>query len=149
MQWEGNIEDNLGPWLREPVASEGFWAYIDVYDLADAIRLAAEATTPAHEVVYIASPDIASHETLATLARALPRRRGAGDPALGRRSARTGSRSPRRGRLIGYDPQRSWRDYLEDDGRLRPAVRERLERGATGVQRGRRMTGATGPPGGA
>src|SRR6185503_13020711 len=68
VQWEGNIEDNLGPWLREPVASEGFWAYIDDYDLADAIRLAAEATTPAHEVVYIASPDIASHETLATLA---------------------------------------------------------------------------------
>ncbi len=68
VQWEGNIEDNLGPWLREPVASEGFWAYIDVYDLADAIRLAAEAPTPAHEVIYIASPDIASHETLATLA---------------------------------------------------------------------------------
>src|SRR5215213_489891 len=69
VQWEGNIEGNLGPWMREPVASEGFWAYIDVYDLADAIRLAAEAATPAHEVVYIASPDIASHETLEELAR--------------------------------------------------------------------------------
>ena len=45
-------------------------------------------------------------------------------------------------RLLGYDPQRSWRDYLDDDGRLRPAARERLERGETGVQRGRRMTGA-------
>ena len=81
------------------------------------------------------------------------------------RSASTATRRPRSGHrteerpngisiakaraLIGYDPQRSWRDYLEDDGRLRPAVRERLERGATGVQRGRRMTGATGPPGGA
>jgi len=148
VQWEGNIEDNLGPWLREPVASEGFWAYIDVYDLADAIRLAAEATTPAHEVVYIASPDIASHETLATLAE---RFHGAAAPEI-RPSAEerpNGISIAKARALIGYDPQRSWRDYLEDDGRLRPAVRERLERGATGVQRGRRMTGATGLPGGA
>ena len=148
VQWEGNIEDNLGPWLREPVASEGFWAYIDVYDLADAIRLAAEATTPAHEVVYIASPDIASHETLATLAE---RFHGDAAPEI-RPSAEerpNGISIAKARALIGYDPQRSWRDYLEDDGRLRPAVRERLERGATGVQRGRRMTGATGPPGGA
>src|SRR6201991_4546838 len=64
VQWEGNVERNLGPWLREPSPSEGFWAYIDVYDLAAAIRLAAEASTPGHEVVYIASPDIASHEPL-------------------------------------------------------------------------------------
>ena len=149
VQWEGNIEDNLGPWLREPVASEGFWAYIDAYDLADAIRLAAEATTPA--------PRGRLHR--------LARHRLARDARDAGASASTATRRPRSGRrteerpngisiakaraLIGYDPQRSWRDYLEDDGRLRPAVRERLERGATGVQRGRRMTGATGPPGGA
>ncbi len=148
VQWEGNIEDNLGPWLREPVASQGFWAYIDAYDLADAIRLAAEAATPAHEVLYIASPDIASHETLAALSE---RFHGDAAPEI-RPSAeeRPNGISIAKARgLIGYDPQRSWRDYLEDDGRLRPAVRERLERGATGVQRGRRMTGATGPPGGA
>jgi UDP-glucose 4-epimerase len=148
VQWEGNIEGNLGPWLREPVASEGFWAYIDVYDLADAIRLAAEAATPAHEVVYIASPDIASHETLAMLAQ-----RFHGDAAPEIRPSdeqRPSGISIAKARaLIGYDPQRSWRDYLDDDGRLRPAVREQLERGATGVQRGRRMTGATDPPGGA
>ena len=76
----------------------------------------------------------------------LPRRRRARAPA----SAGSHGISIAKARtLLGYDPQRSWRDYLEDDGRLRPAVRERLERGATGVQRGRRMTGATGPPGGA
>src|SRR5687768_3919352 len=49
VQWEGNYEENLGPWLREPELSEGFWAYIDAYDLADVIRLAAEARTPGHE----------------------------------------------------------------------------------------------------
>jgi UDP-glucose 4-epimerase len=40
-------------------------------------------------------------------------------------------------RLLGYDPRRSWRDYLDEDGRLRPDVRERLERGETDVQAGR------------
>ena len=120
MQWEGNYESNLGPWLREPAVSEGFWAYIDVYDLADAIRLAAEASTPGHEVVYIASPDIASHEPLEELAR-----RFHGDAAPEIRpsdEARpSGISIAKARRLLGYDPQRSWRDYLDDEGRLRPS----------------------------
>jgi hypothetical protein len=33
--------------------------------------------------------------------------------------------------LLGYRPTRTWRDYLDDDGRLLPEARERLEgRGA-------------------
>ena len=140
VQWEGNYENNLGPWLREPAVSEGFWAYIDVYDLADAIRLAAEAATPGHEVVYIASPDIASHEPLEALARrfhgdATPEIRPSDEPRP------SGISIAKARRLLGYGPQRSWRDYLDDDGRLRPEARERLERGETGVQRGRRLSG--------
>jgi UDP-glucose 4-epimerase len=148
VQWEGNYELNIGPWLREPAVSEGFWAYIDVYDLADAIRLAAEAATPGHEVVYIASPDIASHESLEELARrfygdAAPEIRPSDEPRP------NGISIAKARRLLGYDPRRSWRDYLDDDGRLRPEARERLERGETGVQRGRRLTGATAATGGA
>jgi nucleoside-diphosphate-sugar epimerase len=140
VQWEGNYETNLGPWMREIDVSEGYWAYIDVYDLADAIRLAAEAATPGHEVVYIASPDIAAQEPLEELVR---RFHGDAAPPI-RPGAVNGISIAKARRLLGYDPQRSWRDYLDDDGRLRPAVRERLERGETGVQRGRRMTGADG-----
>ena len=141
VQWEGNYATNLGPWMREPAVSEGFWAYIDVYDLAEAIRLAAEASTPGHEVVYIASPDLASHEPLEALARrfhgdAAPEIRPSDEPRP------NGISIAKARRLLGYDPQRSWRDYLDDQGRLRPAVRERLARGETGVQRGRRLTGA-------
>jgi UDP-glucose 4-epimerase len=141
VQWEGNYENNLGPWMREPDVSSGFWAYIDVYDLADAIRLAAEGSTPGHEVVYIASPDIASHATLEELVR---RFHGDDGPEIRPSDEeRPGGLSiVKARRLLGYDPQRSWRDYLDDDGRLRPAARERLERGETGVQRGLRMTGA-------
>ena len=58
VQWEGNYERNIGPFLRDPdEESASFWAYIDVYDLADALRLAAESDLPGHEVFYIASPD--------------------------------------------------------------------------------------------
>jgi len=137
VQWEGNIANNLGPWLREPTASEGFWAYIDVYDLADAIRLAVEAATPGHEVVYIASPDAALHEPLEVVARRI---HGDATPEI-RPDARSGISIAKARRLLGYDPQRTWRDYLDDEGRLRPAAGERLERGETGVQRGRLLQG--------
>jgi UDP-glucose 4-epimerase len=141
VQWEGNYEDNLGPWMREPDVSQGFWAYIDVYDLGDAIRLAAERTTPGHEVVYIASPDIASHETLEALVR---RFHGDDGPEIrpSEEERPSGLSIAKARRLLGYDPRRSWRDYVDDEGRLRPEVRELLERGETGVQRGRRLTGA-------
>jgi UDP-glucose 4-epimerase len=138
VQWEGNYERSLGPWLREPTRSRGFWTYIDAYDLADAIRLAVEAGTQGHEVIAVASPDIASHESLQALIRrfygdAAPEIRDAGGSGLSIAKAR---------RLLGYEPRRSWRDYLDDAGCLRPDVRERLRRGDTGVHRGRRLTGA-------
>jgi hypothetical protein len=44
-------------------------------------------------------------------------------------------------RLLGFRPRRSWRDYLTPEGVLLPDVRSRLERGETGVQRGRAMLG--------
>jgi nucleoside-diphosphate-sugar epimerase len=140
VQWEGNYAENLGPWIREPSRSEGFWAYIDAYDLADAIRLAAEAATPGHEVVYIASPDIAAREPLATLARrfhadAAPELRPSDERNPG------GISIAKARRLLGYDPRRSWRDYLDDAGELREEARERLQRGETGVERGRRLSG--------
>jgi nucleoside-diphosphate-sugar epimerase len=138
VQWEGNYELNLGPWLREPTVSEGFWSYIDVYDLADAIRLAAEAGTPGHEVVYIASPGIASHDDLETLSR---RFHGDAAPPIRPSEEPSGISIAKARRLLGYDPRRTWRDYLDDDGHLRPEARERLDRGETGVQRGRRLTG--------
>src|ERR687893_194973 len=60
VQWEGNYERSLGPWLRDPLGappSESFWSYIDVYDLAHALRLAAESALPGHEAMYVVSPD--------------------------------------------------------------------------------------------
>jgi UDP-glucose 4-epimerase len=66
---EDNYESNLGPQVRDPSnLSANLWSYIDVYDLADALLLAAESELPGHEVFYIASPDYLDAE-----GRALPR----------------------------------------------------------------------------
>jgi nucleoside-diphosphate-sugar epimerase len=154
VQWEGNYERNLGPILRDPgnrpggdslegmsrgdippvEESASFWAYIDVYDLADALRLAAESDLPGHEVFYIASPDNCAGRPLAELMGRLHP-----DVELREldREDASGTSSARAAEMLGYAPTRSWRDYLTEDGTLRSEVRERLERGETGVQRGR------------
>ncbi len=136
VQWEGNYELNLGPCLRDPdEGSASFWSYIDAYDLADALRLAAESDLPGHETMYIASPDNCANRPLVEMIR-----RHHGDAVeirpLDREDA-SGTSIERARRLIGYSPTRSWRDDLTEEGVLKPEARERLERGETGVQRGR------------
>jgi UDP-glucose 4-epimerase len=111
-----NYARNLGPQIRDPdEPSAGFWAYIDVEDLADALLLAAASDLPGHERFYIASPDAASTLTLPELlerhdlAARIPLR------ALERPDAGGISIAKAR-RLLGYDPQRSWRDHLDERG---------------------------------
>jgi UDP-glucose 4-epimerase len=124
VQWEGNYERNLGPQVRDPgLLSPGFWSYIDVYDLADAIRLAVESDLPGHELCYIASPDNATGRPFAELVR-----RYYGDQVELRPLARedaSGISSATAQRLLGWRPTRSWRDYLDGDGRLRPEAAAR------------------------
>lgn len=125
VQWEGNYERNLRPLVGDPgEVTPSYWSYIDVYDLADAIVLAVEADTPEHEVVYIASPDNAVGRPLADLLDEY-----VDDPPDLRPTDRpdaSGISCAKARRLLGYDPTRSWRDYLDDDGRLRDAAARRL-----------------------
>jgi UDP-glucose 4-epimerase len=118
VQHEGNYERNLGPHVRDPsLLGAGFWSYIDVYDLADAICLAVQSDLPGHEVFYIASPDNAAGKDFAELVK-----RYYGDAVelrpVARRDA-SGISCAKAERLLGYAPKRSWRDYLDDEGRLR------------------------------
>ncbi len=138
VQWEGNYARSLRPWLRDPFGtppSESFWSYIDVYDLAAALRHAGESSVEGHEAMYIAAPDNGAGRPL----RELISHHFGEEVAVGElaREDAAGISSARAERLIGYAPTRSWRDYLSPDGELLPAARERLERGETGVQLGR------------
>jgi UDP-glucose 4-epimerase len=119
VQNDDNYAWNLGPQLRDPdTPSAGFWAYIDVEDLADALLLAAASDLPGHEVFYIASPDAASNLTLPEL---LERQgltakiplRDLDRPDAG------GISIAKARRLLGYDPERSWRDHLTEHGEPR------------------------------
>ena len=138
VQWEGNYAHNLGAALRDPEAapSASLWAYIDVYDLADALVLAAQSDLETHEVFYIASPDNHANRPLADIVR-----HHHGDEIELReplpRPDASGLSIAKAERLLGYAPSRSWRDYLTEDGELLDAARERFEREDTGVQRGR------------
>lgn len=121
VQHEGNYERNLGPQLRDPYQpNPGLWSYIDVYDLADAIVLAVESGLAGHEVFGIASPDNAGNRDLADLITtvygdAIPVR------PLSRPDA-SGIWCGKAVRMLGWRPSRSWRDYLDEDGRARKAA---------------------------
>jgi UDP-glucose 4-epimerase len=123
VQHEGNYERNLGQLVGElpQELSPNFLSYIDVYDLADAITLAVESDLSGHEVFYIASPDNVGNHPLEEIVR-----RYYGDEIevrkpLPREDAGYISIEKAR-RMLGYSPSRSWRDYLDDEGRLLPGV---------------------------
>lgn len=139
VQWEGNYARSLGGWLRDPLGgppSQSFWSYIDAYDLADVLRLAAESSLDGHEVMYIASPDNGTGRPLADLIA-----HHFGDAVELRSAPDSGISIEKARRLLGYAPSRSWRDYLTADGELLDGARERLEAGTTGVQLGRSAFG--------
>ena len=115
VQNEDNYEQNLGPQVRDAaVLSPNLWSYIDAYDLADAIVLAVESELPGHEVFYIASPDNVGGRDFAEILHTYY-----GDRIELRPLARTdasGISSAKAQRMLGWAPQRSWRDYLDADG---------------------------------
>jgi UDP-glucose 4-epimerase len=136
IQWEGNIERNVGPIVRArgEDKSPSFWSYIVVDDLAELLRAAAAGEVAGHEVVYAAAADNANGLPLHDLVR-----RHFGDAVRLRpvpRADASGISCVKADKLFGWVPLRSWRDLLDAAGHLRPAVRERLAAGETAVQRG-------------
>ena len=119
VQDEGSYERNLGPIVRDPSVLIGnYCSYVDVHDLCDAVALAIETDLPGHEVFYVASPDtIGGHPLVETVTAHY----GSGDiefRSLDRADASAVSSDKAR-RLLGWEPTRSWRDYLDEDGRAR------------------------------
>ncbi len=99
--------------------SPNLWSCIDVYDLADALVLAAASDLPGHEVFYIASPDDVGGRSFAEILK-----EHYGDEIELRkplpREDASGTSTAKAQRMLGYSPKRSWRDYLDETGRLKP-----------------------------
>ena len=122
VQHEGNYERNLGSQVRDAsVLSPNLWSYIDVYDLADAMVLAVESDLPGHEVFYIASPDNVGGRPFEEIVREYYGDQIEIKTPLPREDA-SGISIAKAEKMLGYSPKRSWRDYLDDEGRLRPGV---------------------------
>jgi UDP-glucose 4-epimerase len=119
VQFEGNYELNLGPQIRDSsVLSPNLWSYVDVYDLADAIVLATGSALLGHEVFYIASPDNVGGYDFAEIFTTYY-----GDRIELRELDRpdaSGISSAKARRMLGWNPKRSWRDYLDSEGRALP-----------------------------
>jgi UDP-glucose 4-epimerase len=136
VQWEGNIERNLGPIVRARGTdkSASFWSYVSVYDLADLIEAATTADLTGHETVYCAAADNAAGRPLHDMVR-----HHFGDEVELRpvdRPDASGISTAKAARLFGWKPSRSWRDWLDADGWLRPETHETVAAGGSGVQRG-------------
>ena len=126
VQHEENYERNLGPQVRDAsVLSPNFWSYIDVYDLADAIVLAAESDLPGHEVFYIASPDNVGGRPFEEIVREYYGDQVEVKKPLPREDA-SGISIEKAQQMLGYSPKRSWRDYLDEEGKLKPGASEGL-----------------------
>jgi nucleoside-diphosphate-sugar epimerase len=119
-----SYEPNLGPIVRDPsVLIWNYCSYVDVYDLCEATILAVESGLPGHEVMYVASPDtIGGHPLEETVRRHYGAERIECRPVDRPDASAIDSSKARR--LLGWEPKRSWRDYLDEDGRLREGVRE-------------------------
>jgi nucleoside-diphosphate-sugar epimerase len=117
-----SYERNLGPIVRDPSVLIGnFCSYVDVYDLCEATVLSAESDLPGHEVLYVASPDTIGGHPLKEIVRRYHGATAVELRPLARPDASAVDCSKAR-RLLGWEPTRSWRDYLDDDGRLKEGV---------------------------
>ena len=142
MQWEGNYERSLGAVAdatrSAATPSVSFWSYVDVYDLAHALRLAAESSLDGHEAMYVVAADNGAGRPLRGADRA-PLRRGRSTVGELAREDAGGISSAKAERLIGYRPTRSWRDYLSPGRRAARrgarAARARPDRGPARASR--------------
>ncbi|HZY65975.1 MAG: NAD(P)-dependent oxidoreductase [Actinomycetota bacterium] len=122
VQHEGNYERNLGPQVRDASElSPNFWSYIDIYDLADAITLAVACDLPGHEVFYIASPDNVGNRNFEELVHEYYGDKVEIKHPLPREDT-SGISTQKARKMLGYSPKRTWSDYLDENGKLKPGV---------------------------
>jgi nucleoside-diphosphate-sugar epimerase len=97
--------------LSFPIDRFGLFAYIDVRDLADAYVRCLDAPIQGHETMFVCADDSTALVPLATL---LPQI----DPGVVARASRiqglaSGISNAKAKRLLGWKPQRSWREEIQ------------------------------------
>lgn len=121
--WVNHVDNaarNLGPLVRDPFQESGnFWSWTDAEDLARALRLACEVDHEGHTVVYVAQAENCTGRPLRELVeRVYPDLLDRLRDDLPREDA-SGIDSSRARDVLGWEPTRTWRDLLDEDGRAR------------------------------
>ena len=98
----------------EAALADAYWAYVDLLDLADLLALCLESDLAGHEAFYVASPDAPGGVELSAAVSAFFSGQVEVRPH-GRPDA-SGVSSDKAVRLLGYQPTRSWRDYVDVKG---------------------------------
>ncbi|ROS76642.1 NAD(P)-dependent oxidoreductase [Cellulomonas sp. PhB143] len=119
VQEESTYEPFLGPLVADPDAGvTNGWSYVDVRDLAEAIRLAVECDLPGHEAFYVSAADtVGGRDLHAAWRRVYPDAPTELRPVD--RPDAAGVSSAKAARLLGWTPRRSWRDVLDASGARR------------------------------
>jgi UDP-glucose 4-epimerase len=116
VQNEGNYEQNFGSLVKGPAGpSANLWSYVDVYDLSDAIVLATESELPGHEVFYIAAADNIGSRNFEEILH-----QNYGDQVELRPISgidASGISCEKAQRMLGWTAKRSWKDYLDAEGK--------------------------------
>jgi UDP-glucose 4-epimerase len=116
VQTKETYEQNLGPLVRSVAGPSGnLWSYIDVDDLAEAIVLATASELSGHEVFYIAAADNFGGWNFEKILS-----ENYGDKIELRRTSRpdaSGISCEKAQRMLGWTAKRSWKDYLDADGK--------------------------------
>jgi nucleoside-diphosphate-sugar epimerase len=111
VQTPATYRRNLEPLVRDPGALDpAHWTYVDVGDVAAALRAAAESDLPGHAVVNIAAADNPGAHDFAAAVRARY-----GDRVELRPAPRPDCSAidvARARKLLGWEPRRSWREHL-------------------------------------
>jgi nucleoside-diphosphate-sugar epimerase len=116
VQTEETYERNIGSLVRGPAGPSGnLWSYVDVDDLADAIVVATESKLPGHEVFYVAAADNIGSRNFEEMLH-----QNYGNKIELRPTSRpdaSGISCEKAQRMLGWTAKRSWKDYLDAEGR--------------------------------
>lgn len=122
VQDHASYHPNLGPVLADPGQPSTLgWAYVDVDDLAEAIRLAVECDLPGHEVFCISAEDNLGGGDLHEMWRAMFPDSPTELRPVSRPDASAVDTSRAR-KLLGWRAAHSWRDHLTEAGDPLPAI---------------------------
>jgi nucleoside-diphosphate-sugar epimerase len=112
IQTSATFADEVAPRRNSPAAIANLWGYIDAEDAARAFAAALDAPIDGHQAVYLSAPDtFMEEETMSLVQSAFPgvevRRTLPGHVSVLDFGAAA--------RLLGFAPERSWRDYGSGD----------------------------------